>query len=528
MFAKNKTGAAASAKTAKENKEFLATVAGTSSRRIKDMAKKMKPFIEKARLEGLPSEQEGLDFVAGLFGFESYQASCATPPSFTMQPGAMRTTSGTMFNKKRDPLSITSQEMLGGALLLGATGAGKTEALLSLAASALEAAPAIGLLLFDGKGDSHQLRRYLALLGEFDREHDFRLLNFIGMPVAGLPRTAPETHRFDPIFGMDAPRIAKWMRRSFGEGMMAAGPATDLPSPDDAADVMDAMLAVWAYDAIDLMNNSAQEPGVAAMVAAAGLPERSPPSENARAKAWRMRLRLLQENPQAMRASSAMKARALRPLSMMIQNYPEIFRCAQNEAGEWLQPEMRPDSPLSGHACMVLLPALEKSIDEIADLGHILTLSFQDAMEAQQGVFGMRSMAIFDEFGYYAPPITELMQAAGRAGVALILAAQDICAALRGFCPRGLESETLSAMASLRLKFFMKLEDPVETYKFIGTCFPSDSQPRLLDLKDQREGEAWVSGASRSGPAVINYRGDLNMHAAKLPKVKCPRRAHGD
>lgn len=532
MFAKTKNDAAASAQLAKKNKEFLAMAVGTSSRRIKEMAKQMKPFIQKARLEGLPSEQEGLDFVAGLFGFESYQAACSIPPSFIMHPGFMANTGprpaprGSLFNNKRDPLAITSQEMLGGGLLLGSTGAGKTEALLSLAASAMEAAPALGLLFFDGKGDFYQIRRVLSLLKKLDREHDFRLLNLIGMSAGGLPRTSPQTHRFDPIFGMDAPRIANWMRISLGERLLAVGPAKDLPSPEDASDVMDAMLAVWAYDAIDLMRNSEQEPGVAALVAAAALPDTSSPSDSSRAKSWRLRLRLLQEDPQSMRAFSAMRARALLPLSTMIQSYPEIFRCVKNEAGEWLQPEMRPDSPLLGHACMVLLPALEKSEEELVDLGHLLTASFQDAMAVGDAALGMRSMAIFDEFGYYAPPISGLMAAARRAGVGLLLAAQDIHAAQHR--SRRHQAETLSSLASLRLKFFMKLEDPDETYKFISACFPAGRQPCLLDLKEQREGEAWIVGSSTSGPVLINYRGDLKIDQATLPKVKCQRRAHGD
>lgn len=533
MFEKTKSGAEASATQAKSGPQNL-LVAGVSPRRIKDLAKRLKPFVEKARLEGLPSDQEGLDFVAGLFGFESYLAACALPAPFSMRVGETRKKTGPMFRKKKDPFEISSQEALGGVFALGTTGAGKTEALITLGVTALEQAPGMGLLMIDGKGEWAQYPHWLSHLSAMERERDFRVLNLLGVDrlnslYHGHFKNWP-THRFDPIFGMDAPRLAKWLERSLGKKMLEAGPAANLPAPEDALELARALVMVWALDTIDLLCDPAQEPGVSAVVAAATLPERAPAGESHTAKAWRIRLSALLADPLWRMAANAMRTRALEPLKIMIEAYGDAFRCAKDDSGAWLEPQMRPDSPLCGQVCLVMLPALEKSTDELEDLGRLVTCSFQDAMESQEGVAGMRAMAILDEFGYYAPDASELIIAARGAGVGLVLAAQDLWACQKGsWRGNGLDPRLLSALGGLRVKLFMKTEDPSkESMRFVTGCFPAGRAPEIMDLKDQREGEAWAAGVAQPRQIRIDYRGDVKRaEDLSLRPVKCPRRAYG-
>lgn len=532
MFGKNKSGAGASANS--KLKTTPSAIVGASPRRIKEMAQRMKPFVEQARAHGMPTDAEGLDFVAGLFGFESYQAACQIPEAFSMAVGVRREKSGSIFGgkKKSDPFVIDSQEALGGTLLFGSTGAGKSEALITMALAALDQSPAMGMLMMDGKGDYFLQRYWLGRAREMGREHDFRILNLMGAHPHWPRDNDVPTQRFDPMFGMDATRLARWLRRSLGERMLGVGPARDLPSPDDAQDLMEALLMVWAQDAMDLASDPAQEPGVAALVAAAALPERAMDSEPPRAKAWRVRFSALMEDPQWRLAASAMKTRALAPLSAMLENYASAFRCAKDDSGAWLEPEIRPDSFLAGKICLTLLPALERSPEELEDLGRLVCCSFQDAMESEATAVGFRSIAILDEFGYYGPDVPGFVAAARGAGVGLILAAQDLWACKPRSWGKSAEANAkwLAELSNLRVKVFMKSEDPSrENLAFAHAALGPSLKPDALDLKDQREGEAWVGGCSKPGRIRFDYRGRPDRSLSDKPPatVKCPRRAYG-
>ena len=343
IFGRNKSGASASAKQA----PVLASAPSMSPRRIKELATRLKPFVERARLQGLPSDREGLDFIASLFGFESYQSACAMPGPFALGIG----TRGK--GRKEEKVRISSQELLGGALVLGSTGAGKTDALRTLALAALEASEGLGLLWVDGKADVWLMQRMLCHLRELGREHDARVLNLLGGRLLGEQGASSPTHRFDPMFGFGAASIARWLENALGDALVQVGPARDLGDPQEARELMRALLACWALDAKEAQSDPSQEPGLAALARAARFdPRLEAPREGPLAKAWRSRLGLLLEHPQARLAAKAMKARAMEPIEAMLGFYGHAFGCGRDESGAWLEPQILKSANPSGRAAV--------------------------------------------------------------------------------------------------------------------------------------------------------------------------------
>jgi intracellular multiplication protein IcmO len=136
------------------------------------------------------------------------------------------------------------------------------------------------------------------------------------------------------------------------------------------------------------------------------------------------------------------------------------------------------DVVLNRRIVIVLIPALEKSADETANLGKIVGSMLKGMMGATLGssVEGdtemalenkpTRSstpfMAIFDEVGYYATVGMAVMAAQARSlGFCMVFAAQDMPA-----LEKRVKEEARSITANCNLKIFGKLEDPTQTKEF--------------------------------------------------------------
>lgn len=136
------------------------------------------------------------------------------------------------------------------------------------------------------------------------------------------------------------------------------------------------------------------------------------------------------------------------------------------------------DVVLNRRIVVVLIPALEKSADETANLGKIVGSMLKGMMGATLGssVEGdtdvalenkpTRSstpfMAVFDEVGYYTTQGMAVMAAQARSlGFCLIFAAQDLPA-----MEKRVKEEARSIVANCNLKIFGKLEDPTQTKEF--------------------------------------------------------------
>lgn len=136
------------------------------------------------------------------------------------------------------------------------------------------------------------------------------------------------------------------------------------------------------------------------------------------------------------------------------------------------------DVVLQRRILVVLIPALEKSSDETANLGKIISSTLKGMMGATLGhtVEGESATAIenkptasatpfisiFDEVGYYAAAGMAVMAAQARSlGFCLVYAAQDLPA-----MEKRIKEEARSITANCNIKIFGKLEDPTQTKDF--------------------------------------------------------------
>lgn len=136
------------------------------------------------------------------------------------------------------------------------------------------------------------------------------------------------------------------------------------------------------------------------------------------------------------------------------------------------------DVVLNRRILIVLIPALEKSGDEIANLGKIVAATMKGMMGSALGstVEGSSAtvienkpthsatpfMTVFDEVGYYTAAGMAVMAAQARSlGFCLVFSGQDIPA-----MKKRVREEANSILANCNIKIFGKLEDPTETKEF--------------------------------------------------------------
>lgn len=148
------------------------------------------------------------------------------------------------------------------------------------------------------------------------------------------------------------------------------------------------------------------------------------------------------------------------------------------------------DIVLNRRILVVLIPALEKSSDEIANLGKIVAATMKGMMGSALGstVEGSSEtvienkpthsstpfMTVFDEVGYYTAQGMAVMAAQARSlGFCLVFSGQDLPA-----MKKRVREEANSITANCNIKLFGKLEDPTETKEFfektVGTAFVTE------------------------------------------------------
>jgi len=225
------------------------------------------------------------------------------------------------------------------------------------------------------------------------------------------------------------------------------------------------------------------------------------------------------------------------------------------------------DVVLNRRILVVLLPALEKSPDELANLGKVIIASLKAMMAAGLGesVEGTYKevitrkptnattpyMCILDEYGYYAVKGFAVVPAQARSlGFSVVFAGQDLPA-----FQKASKEEALSIGANTNIKICMKLEDPMDTWEFFqktaGESYvtkvdsfqtnaqsilnsymdsrsaSSEKRQRidLLDLKEQREGEAHIFFKSKIVRARMFFANPTpveRMRINQFLKVEAP------
>lgn len=428
-------------------------------------------------------------------------------------------------------LWFNNSDMRTHILIFGSTGAGKTETLLSLAYNAL--VQGSGLIYVDGKGENVLYTKVFAMARTMGREDDVLVINYMtGSRDVFGPQEKKLSNTLNPFSsggsGGLTELLVSLMDDGGGGGDMWKGRAISLISA-----IM--MALVYMRDAKELLLDvdNIREYLILDNIIKLFKTRRDFPNHiRAALRAYLVSLPGFQEsapkqNDTVMEQHGYLQMQFTKLLGSLSDTYGFIFRTNLGEVDF-------KDVVLNRRILVVLLPALEKSTDELANLGKIIVAclkqmmasalgstiegSYAEVVDTKPTTADMPFMTVLDEYGYYAVKGSAVMPAQARSiGFSMIFAGQDLPA-----FEKASKEEAASIVANCNVKIFMKLEDPDATYSLfeksvgealtaqvgsmelsqgmLGSTFRANNTPNismqkrgnLLDLKDQTEGQAHI------------------------------------
>lgn len=482
-----------------------------SVRRIKEAARHLRKLLAEQKSPTTLSADQSEEWAARLLGYASREEALAAEGpregrrSARIEFGAELAKKG--FFRKPRPIEINEHAALSHEVVLGSTGAGKTEVLTVRSLSLMQSVPEAGLLYVDGKGDPSLYARIWQHAASTGKAQALQTLNFIG---AHRDRQYDQkmkiSHSFNPLQGLDAEGEFFWLIETFGAHARNKG-------ADRGAR---ALFAAAAYAHAALKGDRGADPGVAGL--AQWLSTRRlekayyGPREALPAEAWEKldELHALAGSDWQSPALVCAENLSASMLQGWAENYPSIFATPKTESGIFMNSEIDIDGPLNGKILLVLLPALEKSPDEMALLGKAVLSSFRAALRRNPCKAGsLSALAILDELGYFAPDsYRALMNEATDAGVGCIFGGQDMPALCKHWPRKSPESEIDQAFADLSkagIKTLMKSDDPSGLSRRFVEAALGSTAPSVLEMRDQRPGEAYLSMPGFCGRAKTRY-----------------------
>lgn len=365
---------------------------------------------------------------------------------------------------KGRPIAMDWKTLKQHAYVTGTTGAGKTEALLGLMSNAF--AWNGGGVFVDGKGDVSIFAKMAGMADHFDRRDDLYVLNFMtGNTHHAATGAEMRSHRFNPFERMGADHITQMLAGMLDfpgvDGPMWAGRCTAMLTGamrvltwlrDEHGRYLDIRTI---RDAISLENlvdiaYSARHPGMPAHLA----------------KMVRSYLESISgfdreagnDQPDTVKEYHD---HMYRPIAGMLGAWADVYGhifaagCSDIDFDDIVKNQ---------RFLLVMLPALEKSRDEIATLGKIVLASLKSVVGSTLGreitgrwedVISDRNPAgkppflcVFDEAAYYSVSGMDLFAAQARSlNIALIYASQDLAAVFRDRTARSIFTNTGTKIA---------------------------------------------------------------------------------
>lgn len=459
-----------------------------------------------------------------------------------------------------EELWFANDDMRTHALIFGSTGSGKTEALVSLAYNAL--VQSSGFIYVDGKGDNSLYAKVFSMVRSMGREDDLLLINFMtgARDIVG-PQEKRLSNTLNPFCQGSSSMLTQLVvslmgssQQGSGDGDMWKGRAIAFVEAlmrllvymrDDGAILLDANSIRNYFDlgrlesiVIDKIfpRDDMESINIEQVPKLVTDPLRNYlntlPGYNKEKKGKQV--------SQVLEQHGFITMQLVRSFSSLADTYGHIIRTNLAEVDF-------KDVVLNRRILVVLLPALEKSPDELSNLGKIIVSSLKAMMAAGLGedVEGdyrdviLRKptnaptpyMCILDEYGYYAVQGFAVVPAQARSlGFSAIFAGQDLPA-----FQKASKEEAASIGANTNIKICMKLEDPTETWDFFtktageayvtkvdsfqakeggisnsyldnkSSSFEKRARVDLLDLKEQTEGEAHIFFKSKIVRARMFY-----------------------
>jgi intracellular multiplication protein IcmO len=461
--------------------------------------------------------------------------------------------------KTNEELWFSNDDLRTHVLIFGSTGSGKTEALVSIAYNALVYGS--GFIYVDGKGDNSLFAKIFSMARSMGREDDLLIINFMTGARDIVGRQEKKiSNTLNPFSNGSSSMLSQLV-----VSMMDSASA----SPDGdmwkgrAISFVEALMKILVYmrdqghillDAhttrlyfsleklesivVDkLFPREHQEP-----VPLYNVPEvvMQPISHYLDNLPGYDKNKKGKQVSQVLEQHGFITMQLTRVFTSLADTYGHILRVKLAEV------DLK-DVVLNRRILVVLLPALEKAPDELANLGKVIISTLKAMMSAGLGseVEGSYRelisrkptnaltpfMCILDEYGYYAIEGFAVVPAQARSlGFSAIFAGQDLPA-----FQKASKEEAASIGANTNIKICMKLEDPTETWEFFsktaGESYvtkvdtfqtnsnsimnnymdtrSSSAEKRqridLLDLKEQREGEAHIFFKSRIVRAQMFY-----------------------
>lgn len=477
-------------------------------------------------------------------------------------------------------LWFSNEDMRTHCLIFGSTGSGKTQALISIAFNSL--VQGSGFIYVDGKGDNSLFASLFSMARFMGREDDFLLINFMtgAKDIIG-PQEKRLSNTLNPFStgssGMLANLVTGMMDSSSsgGDGDMWKGRAIAfveallkvLVAMRDGGYILLDANTIRNYFPLDRIEAMVEDLVFIRdgqfSISMEHLPDvvLEPIKNYLYTLPGYNKERKGKQVSQVFEQHGYITMQLTRVFTSLADTYGHIMRTKLAEV------DLK-DVVLNRRILNVLLPALEKSPDELANLGKVIIASLKSMMAAGLGDSVEGSfhdvvmtkptnadtpfLCILDEYGYYAVKGFAVVPAQARSlGFSVVFAGQDLPA-----FQKASKEEAASIGANTNIKICMKLEDPEATWEFFmksaGETYVtsvdsfsnnsggltnsySDSKTAktekrsridLLDLKDQREGEAHVLFRSTIVRAKLFYANPepcKDMQLNQLLKVDLPK-----
>lgn len=472
--------------------------------------------------------------------------------------------------KTNEELWFTNDDMRTHALIFGSTGSGKTEALISIAFNALTQAS--GFIYVDGKGDSSLFAKIFSMVRSMGREDDLLLVNFMtgARDIVG-PQEKRLSNTLNPFCQGSSSMLTQLVVNLMGnssqssDGDMWKGRAIAFVEAlmrllvymrDQGAILLDAntirnyfdlqRLEIIVVDKI-FPRDDQESVNIESVPKVVTDPLRNYLST----LPGYTKERKGKQVSQVLEQHGFITMQLVRSFSSLADTYGHIIRTNLAEVDF-------KDVILNRRILVVLLPALEKSPDELANLGKIIVSSlkammaaglgeeiegdYRDVIERKPTNAPTPFIAILDEYGYYAVQGFAVVPAQARSlGFSAIFAGQDLPA-----FQKSSKEEAASIGANTNIKICMKLEDPTETWDFFtktageayvtkvdsfqtkegnvlnnymdtkSSSFERRARVDLLDLKEQTEGEAHIFFRSKIVRSKMFYANPQPVKRIKL------------
>ncbi|MFP4387247.1 MAG: type IV secretory system conjugative DNA transfer family protein, partial [Alphaproteobacteria bacterium] len=386
--------------------------------------------------------------------------------------------------KTGEEVWFTNSDIRTHILYLGTTGAGKTEGLKSLVTNAL--AWSSGFVYVDGKADTDLWSSLSSLVRRFGRDDDLLVLNY----MTGNSDAQAPSNSMNPFSGGSASYLTNMlvslMPESGGDNAMWKERAVSLvgsmmPALTWKRDNQEIPLSVRNIRDYLSLNNiiKLSRDDIIPKEIRAGLIGYLDTLPGFIGDAYDDEGNVKPPGPDtpqyntetASQQHGYLAMQFTRSLQSLGDDYGYIFDTQAADVD-------MVDVVLNRRILVVLVPALEKSGDEVANLGKIVASSIKGMMGSTLGATVEGSSAsvienkpthsstpfltVFDEVGYYVAEGMAVMAAQARSlGFSLVFAGQDLPA-----LKKRVREEANSITANCNVKLFGKLEDPTETKDF--------------------------------------------------------------